>query len=1071
MKVADEEVEAPAPVVGTRVSSGEWAGRTLRFVPAVVISALVTNWVIGVLPNLLPAKTDIVGYPIHHPFDVRHYYAVFALWMVFFPALATLIYTLLGRVRSRRPAAALDRSFEPVPDAVEPLPDPDSVWPRVIAFVAAFAALLFATVPLALAVGVLGTARSPDFGAMALGAALATAVLGMVIALLVRALARVPASSAVWAVASVAAPGAFLALSLLSAQSGIDVTSTRSFRAVTWFPWWLGVPATILGVIVVVRSLRRRPFLQWGAIGRWAIVVCTTPTVLWMVVGRIQATATVGDLFHDGELLAGAQQLFDGRFPWRDFISTHGLLYDSVQNLVGFTLLEHSIWGAANGTSIWAVPIYWISSFAFAAYLFRRNKWLLIAWCALVVASPLAGAPVVFFPDTPLFVAHVRALLYPLILLSMAWLVRRPNPKRVGPLAFLLIVQVVVTPEMAFLVPALFVTLIAFDWTRHPGASFVRRFPTTLAMVLWCAGFGIVFSIYLQANGALGSFFDYFRIFAAGHELTGGIPIAWKGPVFQVSAYLPPVLFLVTIWYVISRVRGRRALERDDWVLAPAFFFSVLYYSKFLSRADVHSIHTFAIAAPLMWYVIARVLANADRMWSRVGAVGRLVPHGVTIVAVGVTVALLTPTLASALEDTPDHYRSTAQGVSSIPRFGYTNNDAYTLAYGRGVADADAVIHAIAPGDPKLFDFSNSPELFHFALGLRPPTRYFHVSMAIPQVAQRELIDELRKANPEVVAYTNPSGLEAWDGIPNMVRHYDVSRYLLTHYRPVVGVDRIVYLLRNDLPFDPASIDRLSLTSIPQFAALNQGPQICDWGAAPERFAPEPARGAKRSGPLALTPVDATVYLGGWAVDPVTGRPLPSVVALNAEGTVLASAVPGDDRPDVASLPGRSGALHSGFHLAVPVAAGEDVVVAGRRADGTLLPLDLASHLVGTVTAGTAVRVGRSQVPVASGTGGSVEQGERLGIPAGTSAARLVRPGPPAGWNWLRLRSPDALAAGSYTMGTPAGSGHIQFRIVSDSRRSIDVMVGACVQWYDDNPTTVLSYPASGPAPTVELIR
>ena len=68
-----------------------------------------------------------------------------------------------------------------------------------------------------------------------------------------------------------------------------------------------------------------------------------------MMIGRIAAGGGTDDLFHNGELLVGTQLLLDGGFPWRDFISTHGVLLDSFQSLPGLTLIDHSIWGACDG--------------------------------------------------------------------------------------------------------------------------------------------------------------------------------------------------------------------------------------------------------------------------------------------------------------------------------------------------------------------------------------------------------------------------------------------------------------------------------------------------------------------------------------------------------------------------------------------------------------------------------------------------------------------------------------------------------------------------------------------------
>ena len=70
----------------------------------------------------------------------------------------------------------------------------------------------------------------------------------------------------------------------------------------------------------------------------------------------------------------------------------------------------------------------------------------------------------------------------------------------------------------------------------------------------------------------------------------------------------------------------------------------------------------------------------------------------------------------------------------------------------------------------------------------------------------------------------------------------------------------------------------------------------------------------------------------------------------------------------------------------------------------------------------------------------------------------------------MRVQAASGLAPGRYTVGPPAGNGPIRFRIVRRGRHRLDVMVGACNQWYDGQGATVLSFPAGGPVPSVELI-
>lgn len=1079
VKIPTSRLDPVAPVSSTRTAIRFHAARVARFALSVALAGLVTILLIGAIPNLLPNQTDIVGYPIHHPFDVRRYFATYALWLTCFPALAAVSYFALGRFHLFQPA-------RPHGGAEGAPPVPVAAAPPVRSIATASAAMFLATAPLAIALGVIAFARWQHFGRAIIVASLLATGFGFGVAALIRLRAQVSARSAIWAVVALVAPGAFLALSLLSSRTGIYVVSLSSFQSVTWFPWWLGGTATMAGTAVVGVFLARVSSARWPSVGRWALVVCSVPAVLWMLLGGIQPGITPGDLFHEGEILVGAQQLLDGDFPWRDFYSAHGLLLDSFLTLPGLALVDHSSWGAQTGALIWAVPLYWLSSFAFAAYIFRRNLLLVAAWCAFAIASPVAAG-------LPLFAPHWRSVFYPLILLAMAWVVRRPGPLATGVMSLLLVLQVVLTPEMAYLVPALFVVLVAFDWVRHPGVTIVRRFPTTLLTAAWCTGFGLLFVGFLALNGALGSFVGHFLLFAGGHELTGGLPLTEGDIMFRVSVLLPPILFLVAIWYAISRMRARRPFDQDDWVLAPAVLFGVLYYSKFLGRADLHSIQTLAVVTPLLWYLVTRLLASADQAWRRARPGGCVLRHGVTVVAVLVSVVLLGPGLNSRAQQTPDRYRAVALERSSTPRLGYSSGAPAATGYDRAVADASATIAAISPGNPKVFDFSNSPELFYFTMGLEPPTRFSHVSMAIPQAGQRELIDDLRESRPEVVVASGetaadlaassqavagrpgveftagPSGMSIWDDIPNMVRHYDVNRYLLTHYRAVVGVGTYTYLLRNDLPFDPAVIDGIDLSVAPRFTNLDEGPLPCDWGAAPQRFAPGPAPGATRRSRLQLTRVDETLRITGWAADLATGKPATEVVALSADGTVIGSAVPGDVRPDIAGLPGHADALHAGFRLNVPVASGESFVIAARGDDGVLSPLGGLSGDIDTVVPGSSRRLRGRVATVGSREAGAIEKITTSSVPDGVRAVRFIRPGTSTDWNWLELRSPTPLSAGSYSVGVPAGAGPIRFRVVGDGQRSLDVMVGACNQWYTSSDVEVISFPDDGPNPTVGL--
>ena len=96
----------------------------------------------------------------------------------------------------------------------------------------------------------------------------------------------------------------------------------------------------------------------------------------------------------------------------------------------------------------------------------------------------------------------------------------------------------------------------------------------------------------------------------------------------------------------------------------------------------------------------------------------------------------------------------------------------------------------------------------------------------------------------------------------------------------------------------------------------------------PERFEPKPAPDAETTGELDLVELEGTLEITGWVADQPQGEAVPEVVALAADGTVLAASAPVDDAP-----------RGSGFRLQVPVEPAEAVVVAARLADGTLLEI------------------------------------------------------------------------------------------------------------------------------------
>ena len=119
-----------------------------------------------------------------------------------------------------------------------------------------------------------------------------------------------------------------------------------------------------------------------------------------------------------------------------------------------------------------STPLYWIGIYVLNAYLFKRN-WAFLVGTVLVL---LAGSS--FFFWTSSAVPILRFILIPYVLMAF----RSSSASRRGPrwpFTVLLFIQVIITPEYLFALPAFLAVLIVHDvcnrkWSASRSDSFVR---------------------------------------------------------------------------------------------------------------------------------------------------------------------------------------------------------------------------------------------------------------------------------------------------------------------------------------------------------------------------------------------------------------------------------------------------------------------------------------------------------------------------------------------------------------------------------------------------------------------
>ena len=184
--------------------------------------------------------------------------------------------------------------------------------------------------------------------------------------------------------------------------------------------------------------------------------------LVFLMTSRVIGDLSNFDAFHEGESLVTATLLRNGAFPWRDVLFIHGLLQDGLSGLVGFTLFEDSRWGASAGFLLVVLPLCFVATWVLLTRLVGDN-WVLLAGYVAVVA---AGAE--FFGGMLLTAISLRMVFLPLVVVL---LIRLRSPAigwsvGLGAAAF---AAFVLTPDFAFVVAAVGLTVVAYELVRRPG--------------------------------------------------------------------------------------------------------------------------------------------------------------------------------------------------------------------------------------------------------------------------------------------------------------------------------------------------------------------------------------------------------------------------------------------------------------------------------------------------------------------------------------------------------------------------------------------------------------------------
>ncbi len=1036
----------------TAVPIGVWARRTLRFALSLGIGVAVAWVVYRLLPDRLDVQTDIVGFPIHSNFFIQRYYYVYATVVVVGPLAVLAAYVVLGRLVAWFTAP----STRVVTVPIAPEPRPVEPW-SVRTEIASWARVL-------LVGGVLGVeactlVESRRIGVITSVTALyvaAVAVLGLVVARR-RGGSHAAARSVVNAFGPVLA---FMALWIVSEHTQVTVRATGVVHEYHWMPLWLAVIGGAALATAIALAVRRAPDdAGFARVERGVLLLLVGPLWIFMLMSRLPGDLNLYSDFEDGQLLAGAQFLLDGLFPWRDVILAHGVLQDGLVHLPGMVLFGETRWAAEAGTMLLVLPAAWIGTYYLAVYLFRRN-WVFLVGIVALIAIRLG------LVDGLFQLPPVRFILLPYLLLLFAALLRRPTWPWASAFTVLLVVQAILVPELVITIPIFAAVLAVFEFVeRDRQLRLLAAFPRVGRCAVVGAASLVVFAVFLALNDSLDDFIGYFGTFVGSHLLVGGLNLLDDGSTaFTIAFYGPVVLVLLAIWFFVARLRANRGFGTAEWVMIADAALLLVYYTKFITRGDIgHASQVFVVAVPLVYYVVYRLIDAVEQLLRRTRTGARAAhfvgPHWVTAI---ILVALVVPHLG-VLEDrgreVPIAFRPMVEHEPNDPRLGYAL-DGVGDGSGRPDSDLRRVIDAIEGRDGTVWDFSNSIATTSFLLHEPLVTQFDNVSIAVMAETQRDLIEQLREDPPGVIIYDSYVGLVSWDGVANPVRHYLVSSYILRNYRPFVSIGGYLLYVRNDLHPTPEEIEALGLQGTPHFDDLPFRAGTCDWGYAPHFFNQKPAGDRRVAVPT--RPGGRVFVTEGWVPEQINGHIVDEVLAVH-DGTVVGRADRNRPRLDLLGKVGNE----------TPYGFGLGVESRGTRLyslldDGTAVQVDAPADwaIDNTPLPTDAFLDGDREVPIPlpAARRGAVERVTER------DSTILDMPVDAADYDWFEVSSDRPLPSSTWSIsdnGDPMRA--IMFKTFHRRDDSSLVRVGSCPAWLGYEPGAPLRLTHDGKIPDLHV--
>ena len=1058
-----------------------------------VVSLVVVEVIWSHVGKRLRVSTSIVGSTTFTGFDINRYLDAYYLLALVMPALAIATYMLVARVGPLRAVPSKAPWPPELADNRAPSGRRDPVIPGVVLRLT----LPAFVVGLAMSEGHSVGHKVVSWTGLVSGSAYCVAVLVVSFAWgrmrwpLRTGGRHTDAGRQDWLsvlprVNAAAAIGVIPVLYYVSRHTVVLVSSTNAVVHYPWFPIWAAAVLAAVVLAVVVLLLLRAPGSEGQrGVERGVMTFLVGPAAIFLLTSRLTGALGAFSGFDDSHYLVGAHLTFaHGFFPFRNLYLLHGVLYDDLYGAVGLAVFGNSRWGGATGSSMLFVPLGYVFLYLLGVRISRGNRYFIVLLSLAMIGGLIPSI-------------DPRFIFLPLVLIAFERVVVKGGWGWSGVFMFALIANCIITPEIGLPAIGMLLTVVGFDLVHGVrGAGIVRRFKGTLTCGVWGVALTVLWVVYLALNGAVRTFIEFYITAASGHQYAGSFPMQWNlrtNKAEDVYFFLPVVLFLLTVWRVSTKLRMRSTWTPDDWLMTASAMFVPLYFPEALDRLDSgHVLEVFIVSLPLivLW---GRQLVNWADRWIRERAVigirdrnrvGQVrssfrpvrINFSATMVGVIATGLFAPITIGSALR-APGHFYAQVPepAPSAVPTLGYTEPGTVNLAQ---IQDLSKVLDVYAGKSAPIYDLAGEGGVLYYLLNRIPASRFYVIQVVESRYTQGLVISALRRREPPVIIFNdNTFGLPSYDGITSMEREYDVSQWILDHYKPLLDTDGQLLLIRNDLaataPPPPA------LSQPPLTTGLYFDMTSCAWGDIPNYFSVPTDVSASASTLLNVTSLGAQDQstVSGWAFDKTSGTPPSSIVA--ASGSQVSAAVaPALQRSDVAAYLNAPAASGSGFSFSFATPAGHAFTLYALTGNGSLVPFFRSKGSADSTPPTLKTPDGVVHAVVESG-------GDVIGSNVDSLTAKKVYrwsvavPAHQAlsDYQWLSVGDTRGLGKMNVQIAdvpTMDPSHSIQFSSLGQGQKRLFLQVGSCLQWHGyQSPTLYMTTdgPSAGNPFKVALVQ